>query len=334
MTVTRTVVFAFDKFRGSASSAELASAGSEAATEAGWRSIVVPLADGGEGSLEVLGGSNKTTTVPGPLGDPVEASWRLDGREAFIEMAAASGLVLAGGSDRNDPMLADTTGTGRLIATAVELGARTVYVMLGGSATTDGGLGAVRAMPTPGRMKEIELVVACDVETLFTDAARVFGPQKGASPAQIELLTRRLERLQQQYLDEFGVDVSGKPGAGAAGGLAGGLVAMGGRLESGFEMLADRARLDEHLEAADLVITGEGFLDDGSFDGKVVGGVHRWAGDANVPAAAIVGDTDGGATVPDSLEVRSLVDLYGAERSFADTTKLVAEQVSQLLAAR
>ncbi len=332
--VSGTVVFAFDKYRGSASSAELAQAGAAAAAAVGWKSVIVPLADGGEGSLDVLGGANKTTRVPGPLGEPVDASWRLDGREAFIEMAAASGLVLAGGADQNDPMLADTAGTGRLITTAIELGARTVYVMLGGSATTDGGLGAVGAMPTTARMKEIDLVVACDVETLFTDAARVFGPQKGASPAQVQLLTRRLERLQQQYLEDFGVDVSELPGAGAAGGLAGGLVATGGRLESGFEMLAERARLDEHLEAADLVITGEGFLDEGSFNGKVVGGVHRWAGNAEIPAAAIVGDADTDASVPDSLEVRSLVDLYGEERSFAETTALVAEQVTDLLDAR
>lgn len=327
------MVFAFDKFRGSASSAELAAAAKAAADAAGWTAITVPLADGGEGSLEVLGGVNKTTTVPGPLGEPVEAGWRLEGQEAFIEMAAASGLVLAGGIDSNDPMLADTTGTGRLISTAIELGARTIYVMLGGSATTDGGLGAIGAMPTSARMKEIELVIACDVETRFTDAARVFGPQKGASSAQIELLTRRLERLAQRYEEEYGVDVSDLPGAGAAGGLAGGLVALGGRLESGFEMLAERARLDEHLAAADLVVTGEGYLDDGSFTGKVVGGVHRWAGEVGVPAAAVVGHADETADVPVTLEVRSLVARYGEARSFEETTALVTEQVAELLAA-
>lgn len=328
------MVFAFDKFRGSATSAELAEAGRNAAVAAGWAPVVVPLADGGEGSLDVLGGPNKTTTVPGPLGEPIDAAWRLDGREAFIEMAAASGLMAAGGPDLNDPMLADTTGTGRLISTAVELGARTVHVLLGGSATTDGGLGAIGAMPTRSRMKEVDLVVACDVETRFVDAARVFGPQKGASPAQIRLLTRRLERLQQQYLDDYGVDVSELAGAGAAGGLAGGLVAVGGRLESGFEMLAERARLDEHLADASLVITGEGFLDDGSFDGKVVGGVHRWADEAGVPVAAIVGDEDGSAEVPDGMVVRSLVEGYGIERAMAETVDLVCQEVTRLLAER
>ena len=329
--MTRTVVLAFDKFRGSATSEALAAAGSAAAERCGWRAVSVPLADGGEGSLAVLGGPNKTTTVPGPLGDPVEAGWRLEGRDAFIEMAAASGLQLVGGAEGNDPMLADTTGTGRLIATAVELGARTVHVLLGGSATTDGGLGAIRAMPTPSRLKEIELIVACDVETGFTDAARVFGPQKGASPAQIRLLTRRLERLQQQYLDEYGVDVSTLPGAGAAGGLAGGLVAVGATLQSGFEMLAERVRLDEHLDGASLAITGEGFLDAGSFEGKVVGGVHRWAEAAGVPVAAVVGQADPSVEPPPGLEVRSLADRYGLDRAMADTLDLVGEEVASLL---
>jgi glycerate kinase len=198
--VAGTVVFAFDKFRGSATNQQLRSAAKAAAEKAGWQVIAVPLADGGEGSLDVLGGANKVTTVPGPLGEPVEAGWRLAGQDAYIEMAAASGLLLIGGSENNDPMLADTAGTGKLIATAVELGARSISVMLGGSATTDGGLGAIGAMPTAARMKEIDLVIGCDVETRFADAAVVFGPQKGASPAQVKLLTRRLEQLQQQYL--------------------------------------------------------------------------------------------------------------------------------------
>lgn len=330
----RTVVFAFDKFRGTATSLELAAAATTVAERLGWSATTVALADGGEGSLDVLGGPNKRTEVAGPLGDPVRAGWRLEGREAYIEMAAASGLMLIGGSDMNEPLLADTTGTGQLISAAVELGARTVHLMLGGSATTDGGLGAVRAMPTKARMKEVDLVIACDVETRFVDAARVFGPQKGASPAQVELLTRRLERLVETYRDDYGVDVGELPGAGAAGGLAGGLVAMGGRLESGFEILAERARLDEELASADLVITGEGFLDPGSFEGKVVGGVHRWASEVGVETAAVVGASDEETALPDGLDVRSLTALYGIERAMAETVDLVANQVEDLLNAR
>lgn len=329
--VTRTVVLAFDKFRGSATSSELTAAATQAARDAGWDAIPIPLADGGEGSLEVLGGANKRTVVPGPLGEPVEAGWRLDGSEAFVEMAAASGLVLAGGADGNDPMLADTTGTGRLIATAIELGARTVYVLVGGSATTDGGLGALDAMPPAARLRGIELVVACDVETRFVDAARVFGPQKGASSAQVQLLTRRLELLHQQYLDRYGVDLADVAGAGAAGGLAGGLVAVGARLESGFELLAERARLDEHLADADLVITGEGFLDDESFAGKVVGGVRRWAEEAGVGTVAIVGQAEVEQALPPGIEVRSLTELHGIDASMDRTVELVAQEVTGAL---
>lgn len=332
--MTRSVVLAFDKFRGSATSRELTTAAAGAARAAGWTAVTVPLADGGEGSLEVLGGANKHTIVPGPLGGSVDAGWRLEGREAFVEMAAASGLVLVGGADGNDPMLADTTGTGRLIATAIELGARTIFVLVGGSATTDGGLGALDAMPPAARLRGIELIVGCDVETRFVDAARVFGPQKGASPAQVELLTRRLELLQQQYHERYGVDLSEVAGAGAAGGLAGGLVAVGARIESGFEMLAERARLDEHLEQADLVITGEGFLDDESFAGKVVGGVHRWAQEAGVPTVAVVGQAEIAGVPPDGIEIRSLTDLHGIDVSMDRTVELVAEEVSAILAAR
>jgi glycerate kinase len=329
--MTSTVVLAFDKFRGSATATELAEVAARAARDAGWDVRAVPLADGGEGSLDVLGGANRTTTVPGPLGDPVDAPWRLDGDVAFIEMAAASGLNVAGGADGNDPMEASTSGTGRLVAAAVELGARRIIVLLGGSATTDGGLGAVEAMPPAARLKGVELIAACDVETRFVDAAEVFAPQKGASPAQVKLLSRRLERLQLDYLERFGVDVSTLAGAGAAGGLAGGLVAVGGRIESGFELLAEHVRLDEALDGAALVITGEGFLDAGSFEGKVVGGVHRWAEAADVPVAAIVGQRDAAVDLPADFEVRSLTDRYGLDRAMGETLALVEAEVADLL---
>ena len=139
------VVVAFDKFRGSATATELSDSAVAAATALGWDAVAIPLADGGEGSLDVIGGPNKTTTVTSPLGDPIDARWRLDGRTAYIEMAAASGLAVVGGSEANDAVAADTTGTGELISTAIELGATTVVVFLGGSATTDGGWGAIRA---------------------------------------------------------------------------------------------------------------------------------------------------------------------------------------------
>ena len=327
------VVVAFDKFRGSATSQELLAAVTPQLEAAGWVVDGVALADGGEGSLEVLGGANKTTLVTDPLGDPVEAAWRLDGRTAFIEMAAASGLALVGGAEENDPITADTFGTGELIGHAIELGARTVYVLLGGSATTDGGFGALRAMPPSVRLKEIDLVVACDVRTMFTDAAAVFGPQKGASVAQVKLLTRRLERLAQVYREEYGVDVADLPGAGAAGGLAGGLVAVGARIESGFDVLAESAGLDELLVGADLVITGEGFFDAESFNGKVVGGVAAWAAAEGVPVLAIVGGSSGEVELPDGFTLVELAAEFGEAASWDRTAELTAQVAVERAAA-
>lgn len=328
------VVLAFDKFRGTATSAELHDAVARAAAAAGWEVTAVPMADGGEGSLDVVGGANKTTTVAGPLGEPVDAGWRLEGRVAFVEMAAASGLLVVGGPEANDAVDADTTGTGQLIARAVELGARTVHVFLGGSATTDGGWGALNALPPAARLKEIDIVVATDVRTRFVDAARVFGPQKGASRAQVAFLERRLERLTQLYDERFGVDVAELSGAGAAGGLAGGLAAVGGRIEPGFDVIAELVGLDEALTGADLVITGEGFLDAESFNGKVVGGVATWAAEQHVPVAAVVGDAEEGHGAPSGVEVIALAERYGLDRALAEPTELVVEVASELLAGR
>src|SRR5690606_36055176 len=145
------------------------------------------------------GGANRTTTVTGPLGEPVDAAWRLDGRTAVIEMARAAGLDLVGGPEGNDPVAASTAGVGEAIGAALDAGARRVIVGVGGSATTDGGLAALRALHPLARLRGVELLVACDVRTPFLDAAPVFAPQKGATPAQVELLRRRLERLAQVY---------------------------------------------------------------------------------------------------------------------------------------
>jgi glycerate kinase len=326
-----TIVLAFDKFRGTATSVELAAAGARAAARLGWTPITIPLADGGEGSLDAVGGANKYTEVTGPLGEPVKAGWRLDGKVAYVEMAAASGLVLAGGPEHNDPLAAETVGTGELIAAAITLGARKIVVFLGGSATTDGGWGAVRAMPPAARLKEIELVIATDVRTAFTDAAAVFGPQKGARPSQVTMLERRLQRLVQVYQDTYGVDVSDTPGAGAAGGLAGGLMALGGRIESGFDVIADQVGLDEQLAVADLVVTGEGFLDAESFNGKVVGGVTAWAAEQGVPVLAIVGDRDDDAPLPAGLDVVSLRETFGLDQAMTDTVPLAERVVGDYL---
>jgi glycerate 2-kinase len=326
------VVAAPDKLRGTASAAEVAAAIGRAAQSAGWDCDEVPMADGGEGTLEALGGANRSSRVTGPLGDPVEAPWRLHGRTAVIEMARASGLQLVGGAEGNDPIAASTAGTGELILAALEQAATRIIVGLGGSASTDGGLAALRALHPLGRMKGVELVVACDALVPFLDAARTFAAQKGASPAQVELLRRRLERLAQVYRDEHGVDVTDLPGAGAAGGLGGGLAAIGGDLVSGFALVADELGLDERIDGADLVITAEGFLDGQSFDGKVVGGVVDLARSLDVPVVAVAGQVfdDAGARV----EAVSLVDRFGEGEARTSTVASIEHVVTEILRER
>jgi glycerate 2-kinase len=297
-------IVAPDKFRGSLTAAEAADAMAAGVEAAGFEARRVPLADGGEGTLDALlaarGGSVRSATVTGPLGDPVEAQWLLlpDGT-GVVEMARASGLPLVEG--RNDPLRASTRGTGELINAALRAGARRVVVGVGGSATTDGGLAAVEALGWS--LSGQDVTVAGDVSTPFLDAATVYGPQKGATPAQVELLTRRLARLADAYRDRTGVDVTVLEGGGAAGGLAGGLAAIGARLEPGFDVVARAAGLDRALERADLVVTGEGRLDRTSFEGKVVGGVLEWAADEGVAKRAVIA----GQATPEGREELSVL---------------------------
>ena len=332
------VVAAPDRFRGAASAVDVAAAITRAAESAGCTCDRAPLADGGDGTLEALGGAVRTTTVRGPLGDPVVAEWRMQGDgTAVVEMARASGLTLAGGPEGNDPLRASTAGTGELIAAALDAGARRVIVGAGGSASTDGGLAALTALNPRRRLHAgVELIVACDVDTLFVDAAEVFAPQKGATPAQVALLRRRLERLAQIYVRDYGVDVTERPGSGAAGGLAGGLAAAGAELVAGFDVVAEAISLPERIAGADLVVTGEGTVDGDSFEGKVVGGVVELATEAGVPVLVIAGEVlaDELPELPASVEVVSLVPRFGPERVVADVAGCVAEVVDSAVRER
>ena len=328
------VVAAPDKFRGTATASDVAAAIVHSADAAGWECVSRALADGGEGTLEVLaclGGAWRQTVVTGPLGDPVDARWLFVGTTAYIEMAQASGLIVVGGAEHNDALAASTFGTGELIASAIGQGARRVVVTLGGSATTDGGFGALRALEPLPRLRGIELIVACDVETVFVDAAADFGPQKGATTAQVSLLRRRLERLADIYATEHQVDVRDVPGSGAAGGLAGGLLVVGARLNSGFDLVADAVGLDEALDGARLVVTGEGFLDAESFHGKVVGGVCARAASAGVPVLIVCGDFGDFGSLPTGVTVVSMTQRFGRERSWGDPTGAIAEIVAETL---
>jgi glycerate kinase len=324
-----------DKFRGSLRADEAAHAMAEGLRRAGFDDVVeMPLADGGEGTLDALlaarGGSRRTTRVTGPLGEPVDAEWGvLPGGTAIVEMARASGLALV--ARRNDPLRASTRGTGELIAAVRAQGFKRIVVAVGGSATTDGGLAAVEALGWS--LKGLDVTIACDVQTPFLDAARVYGPQKGASAAQIALLTRRLEKLAEQYRARTGVDVTALTGAGAAGGLAGGLAAIGATLIPGFEAVAEAVGLEAAFEGADLACTGEGRLDASSLAGKVVGGVLAWADDLGVERVAIIvgqatDDALASLAERNNTEVFSLVERAFNKQDAFDRSALLAEEAA------
>lgn len=228
-----------------------------------------PVADGGEGTMEVLltalGGQTAGATVTDPLGRPVAAGYALieDGGTAIVEVAQASGLALGGGRAEE----ASTRGTGELIAHAIAAGAEVVLVAAGGSATTDGGAGAIAAIEEAGGLRGSTLVVLCDVRTPFEEAAVRFGPQKCADPEAVRRLTARLHAL----ADRWNADPRGVPMTGAAGGLSGGLwAAFAARLEAGAPFVLDALGFDERLAAAAAVVTGEGRLDATTLDGKAV----------------------------------------------------------------
>lgn len=360
-----------DKFRGTLTAVQAA-----AAIATGWRRVrpadtveEVPLADGGEGTLDALvaalGGERRSARVRGPLGDAVEADFGLAPVETralgVIEMARASGLELVS-KGRRDALRSTTWGTGELVLAAARAGAAQVLVCLGGSATTDGGAGmaqalGVRLLDAGGNpigqggaglldlwridaggldpaVRALRVQAACDVDNPLTGprgAARVFAPQKGASSQDVVLLDRALAHLAAVVHRDLGIDVRSVPGAGAAGGLGAGLLAfLGARLRPGIEIVMDAVRLRERLAAADLVVTGEGAFDASSLGGKVPAGVLEVARAAGVPALVLCGRAD---VAPEGVEVRSLLERFGAERALGDA-RLALEDLAAETAER
>ena len=339
-----------DKFRGTVSAREAAGAMDRGAASLGWSVRQIPLADGGEGlldALSALGGERATVEVEGPLGVPVVAEWLRIGDVAVVEMAQASGLVLAGGAEGNDPVRASTRGTGQLIvAAARSLGGGvpprgagrpvrpTVVVGLGGSATTDGGRGAATAIEEGGGLGGVQLLGACDVDVGFRQAAGRFGPQKGADPVQVVELEARLDAVARWYEERYGVDVRAVAGAGAAGGLGGAIVALGGRLRSGYEVVTELVGFADALRGCRLVVTGEGAFDATSLLGKVVGSVMRDAAACGVQAAVIAGQVSeeaGLAAEAAGVPVVSLTERFGRRRALGDTAWCIEQAVGDLL---
>ena len=280
-----------DSFKGTFAARAVAAAIAGGLRSAGREAVELPVADGGEGTMEVLvtalGGDIRTVTASDPLGRPVEASLALlpDG-SAVVEMAQASGLGLVAEDDR-DAWNASTRGTGELIVAALEEGARRVIVTVGGSATTDGGAGALDALRAAGlRDGEVEMEVVCDVRVPFEDAPRVFAPQKGADPGMVERLEARLDELAAT----FPRDPRGEPMTGCAGGLSGGLWAVhGARLLPGAPYVLDAIGFDRLMREAAFVVTGEGSLDEQTLEGKIVGEVATRCRQGGVTCHAIVG---------------------------------------------
>jgi len=282
-----------DSFKGTFGAAEAAEAIAEGVEAGGGEADRCPVADGGEGTMEVLlgalGGERRTATVRDPLRRPIEASFGLlgDGTAAIVETAQASGLPLVAPEER-DPERADTFGTGELIAAAVAAGARTVLLAVGGSATTDGGAGAIEALRAAGLLGAVEIEVLCDVAVPYEDAASIFAPQKGAGAAAVERLSARLDALAGGLpRDPRGVSMTG-----CAGGLSGGLWAHGAQLRPGAAFVLDAVGFDQRLARAGAVVSGEGRFDSQSLKGKIVGEIASRCERAGKPLHVVVGEDE------------------------------------------
>ena len=329
--VPETVLVAPDSFKGTIAATEVAAALGEGLEQAGRSVDLCPVADGGEGTLDALrvalDGDLHEVEVHDPLERPVRASFALaQGRGkrtiGILEMASASGLHLVSEAER-DPFAASTFGTGELIAAALDGGADVVYVGVGGSATTDGGVGAVQALQDAGGVGRDQIIVLCDVRTAFEDAARVFGPQKGATPQGVTRLTRRLNDLARR-LDR---DPRGRPMTGAAGGLSGGLwAAFGAELVPGASFVLDAAEFDRRMLEARAVVTGEGKLDEQSLAGKLVSEIATRTRQSGVPCYAVVGTDQ-----LDSFGARVLDLQVVLEAGTPDQLRAAGERLAELI---
>jgi glycerate kinase len=288
----RPVLVAPDSFKGTFRASEVAGAIGRGLERAGLMPPdLCPVADGGEGTLDALlpslGGEVVAADAHDPLGRELRGCFGLveDGGTAIVETATASGLALVA-EDERDAWAASTYGTGELIAAAAHAGAQVIIVAVGGSATTDGGAGALEAIDDAGGLGGARLVVLCDVRTPFEHAPKVFGPQKGAD----EEMVRRLEERLDELAARWPRDPRGVPMTGCAGGLSGGLWAVHRAvLEPGANWVLDALDFDRRMRASRAVVTGEGKLDDQTLQGKLVGEIGTRARQSGVPLHAIVG---------------------------------------------
>lgn len=292
------IVIACDSYKGCLSSSEVAQAAAEGVAEVYPDCEIVRLAvaDGGEGTVDALvdtlGGHLEWAEVSDTLGRPVKAVYGVAGDLAIIESAAACGLTLLTKEERN-PLITTTKGLGELILAAIDKGCRRFLIGLGGSATNDGGMGMISADGFLERARGLSFTVACDVDTPYigkTGASRVFGPQKGASEEDVEVLEERLRGYALKILKDTGIDVSDMAGAGAAGGLGGAFRAyLGAELKRGVDLVLDQIGFDSIIDGADLVITGEGCSDYQTLKGKTAAGVLERAKRKGIPVMLVSG---------------------------------------------
>jgi glycerate kinase len=315
----------------------LAAVQAAAAIAAGWhrsrpadRLTIAPQSDGGPGFVAVLAGrlgGLRRLRVSGPLDADVDAEWVLDPKTAtaYLECAQACGLALLGGPPSPQTALtAHSRGVGQLIAAALQAGATRIVVGLGGSASTDGGRGLVDELggldTGRRRLAEVELIAASDVEYPLLGpwgSARIFGPQKGADTTTVTSLEQRLEAWAAELDEAAGRTVSAASGAGAAGGIGAALLALGGAVESGAELVAAQTGLHADIAAADLVVTGEGRFDEQSLHGKVVGAIATAARSAHVPVLVLAGQIsldDTALAAAGILAARAVADHAGSVR--------------------
>src|SRR3954469_15351050 len=326
-----TVLVAPDSFKGTFSAVEVAEAIGRGLGAAGLAADLCPVADGGEGTMETLlasigGDVLEVDDVLDPLRRPRRAPFALieGGRRAIVEMAAASGLGLVA-EDERDAWAATTYGTGQLIRAAAEAGAEEIMVAVGGSATTDGGRGALEAIAERGGIGDARIVVLCDVTTAWERCAEIYGPQKGADPDMVRRLTERLEA----YGAELPRDPRGVAMTGAAGGLSGGLWAgLDAALEPGAPYVLDAVRFDERLRGAAGVIAGEGRIDEQSVMGKIVGEIGDRALAAGVPLHAIVGRNSLREDAAERIALRSV-----REATTLEEIEAAAQTVAREIAA-
>lgn len=338
----RKIVIACDSYKGCLSSSEVACAAAKGVAEVYPDCEIVRLAvaDGGEGTVdalvETLGGHLECAEVSDPLGRPIKAVYGVAGDLAIIESAAACGLTLLTKEERN-PLITTTKGLGELILAAIDHGCRRFLVGLGGSATNDGGMGMISTDGFLERARGLSFTVACDVDTPYIGAhgaSRVFGPQKGASEQDVEVLEERLRGYALKILADTGIDVSDMAGAGAAGGLGGAFRAyLGAELKRGVDLVLDQIGFDNIIDGADLVITGEGCSDYQTLKGKTAAGVLERAKRKGIPVMLVSGAIrdgqmlrDGGfgviaAASPQGMSLAEAMRPETAEHNIYETVK-------------